>query len=232
MKHEHKVAFDFDGTVIADNIGVEFAKWLAMQSWLRIFFAIPLLPLILLLTRHPLTLKLGLNIGCYIATVFQRRSLMTLRRQFVQYYFKEKHCSVYPAAIKAIKQYAAEGKDVVVVSGSQRWLVKSALKQLGLPYVDVIGSSQRSFAGGYIIQDHCVFDKKLTMAKAKGFNPEHWEQGYTDSTQDIAMMQHCHKVYLINPSKKTLAAYSAEFEGEVIIKTWDALVENSNSVVV
>lgn len=222
MYKQCKVVFDFDGTIIPDNIGFEFNKWLIQQSPLRSLLAIIFFPLICLLALHPSSIRLGMNIGCYIATAFETRSLFQLRRQFIHDYFKENQAGVYLEAVRNIRQHLQQGEQVLVVSGSQQWLVRAALKHLGIGQVKLIGSAQGRFLGGYILTDHCILENKISMARARGFEPENWQFAYTDSVQDLPMVQFCRQVYLINPSANTTQQFNHQLNHQVNPVIWEA----------
>ena len=162
-----------------------------------------------------------MNIGCYIATVFQTRSLLQLRRQFIHDYFKEHQAGIYLDAVRTIKQYLQQGEQVVVISGSQQWLVRAALKHLGIGQVKLIGSAQARFMGGYILTDHCIMENKITMARARGFAPENWQVGYSDSTQDLHMLQFCRQIYLVNPSANTARKFNQQLNGRIHHAKWE-----------
>lgn len=222
MYKKYTVAFDFDGTIIPSNIGFEFNKWLIQQSLLRTLLAIVALPFICMLIRFPRSSRLGMNVGCYIATAFQTRPLLTLRKQFMTYYFEQHHGTIYKGALLSIRQHQIKGEHVVVISGSQQWLVRGALKHLGIANVKVIGSQQKYFLGGYVLTEHCILHNKLRMAKAANINPEHWKYGYTDSVQDTLMVKYCKDIYMVNPSHNTLRHFRSCYGEKVHANYWMA----------
>ncbi len=105
MANDYRVVFDFDGTIIPENIGYQFNKWLIQRSPVRSLLAILLFPLIFLLVINPVTIRLGMNIGCLIATMLQTDSLLRLRSQFIQQYFDSQSSPVYEEAVSTIKRY-------------------------------------------------------------------------------------------------------------------------------
>ena len=204
-RSEYCVVFDFDGTVMASNLGYEFFIWMIRQSLLRHCVAWLLSPFALLLMSNIHTIKWGMNIGCCIATIGQRRNLFMLRSEFIDYYFASGKAPVFSDAMTIINQYLARGEKILIISGSHEWILWGVIKFLKLNNgsVAVIGSSQRmSVFGSQVLDRHCYGENKLAMAKARGFDSDDWQYAYSDCLSDSTMLNASKKAFIINAKVK------------------------------
>ncbi len=198
MGIETTAVFDFDGTIVSKDTGYEFYKWLIRRSFFRTFFVVAALPVIIPLMLFPATLKRGLNIACFIATVGQTESLFALRKAFIDHYFNRVDAVAYPAALARIVQHQDQGENVLIISGCPLWLLAGVTKHIGVRGVKLIGSRQKIVMGAVVMQDHCFSSNKINMALEAGQTLASWHTGYSDSTADIPFLNHCQQAMLIN----------------------------------
>lgn len=190
--------FDFDGTIVSKDTGYEFYKWLIRKSFARTFFLFTALPVIAPLMLFPTTLKRGLNIACFIATVGQTQSLFALRKAFIVHYFSHAEAVAFPAALEQISRHQERGENVLIISGCPLWLLAGVTKHIGIRGVKLIGSRQKIVMGAVLMQDHCYSSNKINMAQKAGQTLTTWHTGYSDSTADIPFLNHCQQAVLIN----------------------------------
>lgn len=190
--------FDFDGTIVSKDTGYEFYKWLIRKSLIRTFSLFAALPVIAPLMLFPTTLKRGLNIACFIATVGQTQSLFTLRKAFIAHYFGPVNAVAFTAALEQIVRHQERGEKVLIISGCPLWLLAGVTKHIGIRGAKLIGSRQKIVMGAVVMQDHCFSSNKINMAREAGQTLTTWHTGYSDSTADIPFLNHCQQAMLIN----------------------------------
>ena len=212
MTQKPTAVFDFDGTIISKDSYYEFTKQLIRNSVLRSFFTIFSLPIIIPLVCIPSTKKWGFNIPCFIATVGQKHSLFKLRHQFIEYFLEKADVTVYQDALKDLQWHREKGEQIVIISGCPNWLLHALVKAIGIENVKIIGSKQKLFLSGLLIQHHCFGANKINMARKANQQTSLWTTGYSDSSTDIPMLNLCKKAVLINSSRSSINQFETKLK--------------------
>jgi len=220
MTQKPTTVFDFDGTIISKDSYYEFTKRRIKKSVLRSIFSILSLPIVIPLVCIPLTRKWGFSIPCFIATVGQKHSLFTLRAEFVEYFLQNPDVTVYKDALKDLQRHREEGEDIVIVSGCPKWLLHALVKAIGIKNVKIIGSKQKLFLSGLVIQHHCYGANKIEMARKANQQTSLWTTGYSDSPTDIPMLNLCEKAVLVNASESLTKRYNKKLKVPSVFKSY------------
>lgn len=220
VKNAEMVIFDFDGTLVSKDTGYEFNKWLIKKSVLRTAFLFFLSPVILLLTLSSWTRKLGFNIAYFIGTAFQSKSLFYLRGKFIDHYFNHLGGIAYIEGLQELKNHQNNGRSVIIISGSPRWLLYGFAKHVGIKQATLIGSELIVKNKALFFHQHCYGENKLTMAESFGLEPHGWVAGYSDSKADIPMLQMCAHKVLINVPEKKLNSFKKHLKGPIETRLW------------
>ena len=212
--------FDFDGTLISKDTGYEFNKWLIQQSLIRTSLMILFFPLLLLLASQAMTRRLGLNIGCFLATAFQRRSLFKLRDDFIHYYFNEAGAVAYQAGLDELRGHQKKGTAILIVSGCPHWLLHAVVKYLDIHPEKIIGSHMEIKYGSVLLKEHCYHNNKLIMAKRLGIDLNQWAIGYSDSKADMPLLSACLTKVLVNIPLRKQQIFKNSLNGNIEMRTW------------
>jgi phosphatidylglycerophosphatase C len=210
--------FDFDKTVVSMDTGSALISALIRRSLPRTAAAALAMPIAGALFLARRTRSIGISILLWIATVGDSRDdFDRLCTDFGSTFHAENPCGrTFGLVLEALREHARAGHRVVVLSGSFRPLVELIIKRLVDGRVQVIGSTVRAFGRGLIAHQHCVGEAKVKMALDHGVPDRQWNVGYSDSAADIHVLRRCKRRILVNPSRKTIAAYrralGAEFE--------------------
>lgn len=214
------VVFDFDGTLISKDTAMEFTKWLTLKSLPRTILMLAVIPIMLLLIRFSGTQKFGYNMACYISMAFQKKSLFTLRSEFIKHLFSKVGAIVYQQGLAELIDHQKKGRKVVILSGCPMWLLHGLIKYMGIKNTQVIGSKFKLVNGALLIDKHCYQSRKLTMAKQAGLNFDGWFMGYSDSQADIPFLNLCHHKVLVNASVKNTAGFEKRLSQPIHKREW------------
>jgi phosphatidylglycerophosphatase C len=214
------VVFDFDGTLVSKDTGYEFNKWLIQKSILRTVLMLAFLPIVGLLITNSCSRTFGLNIGCYIATAFQKKSLFKLRAQFIQYYFSVAGAVAYSKGLDEMSNHQKRGRSVLIISGCPHWLLHGAVKYLGIVDATIIGSRSKVAYGALLVQKHCYRKNKLEMSKDLGAEYSHWVVGYSDSKADIPMLRACVTKVLVNVAPRKIGQFKQHLSEPIEVREW------------
>ena len=110
---------------------------------------------------------------------------------------------VYRDGLAALMTHQRSGDRVVIVTGSGCDLATAFCTALGLEDVRVVGSTLRSSAGGWVVDEHCVGARKVAMLTAVGVTPP-WAVVYTDSASDLPLLRLAERRCIVNASSRTL----------------------------
>jgi len=100
-----------------------------------------------------------------------------------------------------LKNHQAAADDVVIVTGSSRIL--ALCRALGLENVQVVGSTFRPCAGGWVVNEHCAGARKVDLLAAAGVNPP-WDIVYTDSASDLPLLKLAGRRCVVNPRRRVV----------------------------
>lgn len=214
------VVFDFDGTLISKDTAMEFTKWLTLKSLPRTTLMLAVIPIMLLLIRFSGTQKFGYNMACYISMAFQKKSLFTLRSEFIKHLFSNVGAIVYQQGLAELVDHQKKGRKVVILSGCPMWLLHGLIKHIGIKDTQVIGSKFKLVNGAMVIDKHCYQSRKLAMAKQAGLSFDGWFMGYSDSQADIPFLNLCHHKVLVNASAKNTVGFKKKLSQPIHHREW------------
>lgn len=177
-------------------------------------------PLVMALAAVKSTRNFGINIFAGIATSGTRMELQPLKKEFTDHFLNSKKAYAYPEAIEEIARNQREGREILIISGTPTWLVKTVCLKIGLNDCSIIGSAQNVKHGRLKTISHCYGQNKVTMAQNHGFPPEYWETGYSDSISDLPFMRECGRRVLVNPDNKTIKTYKKHLGNRFRIVKW------------
>ncbi len=219
MQKNSVAVFDFDGTIVSKDTGVEFIKWLLKKSVIRRLLFYLFFPLWLLLSLRESTRIYGFSIIWYIATAYQLENFINLRAEFVEDYLQNSGV-VFNAALHKIKMHKDNNDDIVIISGCPLWLLREIVKALGLSRITLIGSELEFAYKGILFKKHCYSSNKLRMAKEHGLSPESWDYGYSDGTADIHWLKYCKEIHVVNPNNRKLAKFEKSISTKFNVVEW------------
>ncbi|MFD2176346.1 HAD-IB family phosphatase [Veronia pacifica] len=214
------VVFDFDGTLVSHDTGYQFFKWRIQRSPFRSLCFALFLPIILLLFLWQKTRTTGLNLILLIAMAGQKTPLIRLHKQFISKYFSDIGARIFHDGVDELKQHQASGKNVVILSGCPDWLLRGVVRHMGIRHATVIGSPCRVSCFGLVMKEHCFRENKLKIAKEHGLLECPWEAGYSDSRNDIPMLQTCTRRILINVKKNKVNAFRRALSEGIEFRQW------------
>lgn len=220
VEENETVIFDFDGTLVSKDTGYEFNKWLVQKSMLRTILMLSLFPVVGMLVTNSYTRKFGLNIGCFIATAFQYKSLFKLRSQFIHYYFNKAGAVAYAEGLDELAQHQREKRSVAIISGCPQWLLHGVVKHIGIENAKVIGSKLKVINGALLLKKHCYQANKLEMAMASGMDISTWIVGYSNSRADIPILRECSSKVLVNVPVNKLNEFRKHLEEPIQARVW------------
>lgn len=213
------VVFDFDGTLVADDTGLCFYRWLLERSRWRRALVYSSTPAIVPLLIPGWSRLFGVNVACYLSSAFQGQSLFSLREAFIRDHFGG-GAAVYAEGLEELRQHQLAGRDVLIISGSPRWLLHGVIKYLGLRDCTLIASECEITGSGLLLREHCFSGHKVVMARRRGFDPSSWVIGYTDSRADIPMLEYCRTRVLINGSSRSEQHFRGRFGDTLQTRHW------------
>jgi phosphatidylglycerophosphatase C len=216
---QETVVFDFDGTLVADDTGLCFYRWLLADSRWRRALLYSSTPAIAPLLIPEASRLFGVNVACYLSSAFQGQSLFALREAFIRDHFGG-GAVVYAEGLEELRHQQRVGRKVLIISGSPRWLLHGVLKYLGLRDCTLIASECEITGGGLLLREHCFSAHKVVMARRRGFDPGAWVVGYTDSAADIPMLEHCRTRVLINASSRREQHFRGRFGDTLQTRKW------------
>ena len=211
--------FDFDGTLVADDTGLSFYRWLLARSRWRRALLYSSTPAIAPLLIPEASRLFGVNVACYLSSAFQVQSLFALRDAFIRDHFGG-GALVYADGVEELRRHQRSGRHVLIISGSPRWLLHGVLKHLGLRGCTLIASECEITGSGLLLREHCFSAHKIVMARRRGFDPDSWVAGYTDSPADIPMLERCRTRVLINGSSQRERHFRRRFGDTLQTRQW------------
>ncbi len=220
MNNEKIAVFDFDGTIVSKDTGLEFYKWMISRSPLRFSLFILFSPLAFFLMIFRSSRTVGFSIISYIATAFQSESIFRIRTKFIDHYFNEAGAVVFDDALEKIRMHQNMGHQLIIISGCPQWLLKCVTNKLGLRNIILIGSSQSVYKKGVLFMRHCFSINKVSMAKERGLQLENWYYGYSDGIADIYWLKYCEEIYVINPSQKKYKKFNEAINTKFSVEKW------------
>ncbi len=213
------VIFDFDHTVVSIDTAVTFHEWLIRRSVWRSCMMVPAYPVMQLLRKFEKTHIHGLNIGCFVATLFQLDRLSELREEFVDRHFLARS-NLFPAALDAMHEHKRQGREIVVISGCPAWILETVIEALALPVDKVIASDCAPGYQAMLLSDLCYGHEKLRFAMANGLDLAACHSCYSDSLSDIPILDCARYPFLVNLPSHTKTQLPVSLANRVDWLSW------------
>lgn len=198
------VVFDMDGTLLSsDSTKIWITKQLKSHPF-RLLSAIVVMPVAIPLMKFKKHRLLGISIFLWIATYGLNKQ--QLEEKFKIFAIEIKNNSIpnlywFKDAISELNAHLAQGRQIVIATGSPELLTKELLKSIDLD-VTYVGTTLKNKAGGWIGEIHCINEEKVRRLHSIGINHE-WFATYTDDIKnDYPILINSKYPYLINAHKQ------------------------------
>lgn len=193
--------FDLDGTILA---GDSTGRWILRRlrgSPMRILATLVVaLPAVLLLAV-PSCRKIGGSVLLWVASVgLDATALRASFAEFAEHMDDGAHRAWRRGALGRLSDHLGSGDPVIVVTAAPVELAQAVIAKLGYP-VTVVGSRLRKFAGGWVLADHCRHRRKCSALAEAGYG-EGWAFAYTDSLDDLPLLDRAGRSFVINPGNR------------------------------
>ena len=195
--------FDFDRTIVRSDFFKAFNRMLLREHWCRAAATVAAAPVLGLLWIPAATRWLAASGFLWIGTVGLSRAEFARR---VSTYVDRRlptdgavPAVAHQQALEAIASHRRAGDRVVIVTAAAVDLVAETCVRLGFPDIEIVGSTLRPWAGGIVGDEHCYGRDKVRMLMSRGLPPP-WTYVYTDSADDLPMLERGQHRYLVNPS--------------------------------
>lgn len=194
--------FDLDGTLLD---GDSTALWLwdrVKRSPLRALAVLAAAPIAGPMVALPRTRRLGASILLWIATVgLSERGLMASCQAFGDSFRAGGNAlSWRKGSMTVLDDHLTRGDRVVVVTAAPVILAQALIGPLGHP-IEVIGTSLKRRAGGWVADIHCRHQRKC-QALAEAGHGAHWGYAYTDSLDDLPLLRGAEKPVIVKGGEK------------------------------
>jgi len=198
------VIFDLDRTLINCHSFAGLLNSLLLRDWWRVGGVVAASPLLLPLWAAPRLRPAALWGLLWCATVGlsekEFASLVVAHARRLA-----GGSAVYRDGLNTLLAHQRCGDRVVIVTGSSSDLAAAFCEAIGLEDVRVVGSTLRSRAGGWVVEDHCVGGHKVKMLTAAGVTPP-WAVVYTDSASDLPLLRLAERRRVVNARPAALRA--------------------------
>lgn len=194
--------FDLDGTLLD---GDSTALWLwdrVKRSPLRALAVLAAAPIAGPMVALPRTRRLGASMLLWIATVgLSERGLMASCQAFGDSFRAGGNAlSWRKGGMTVLDDHLTRGDRVVVVTAAPVILAQALIGPLGHP-IEVIGTSLKRRAGGWVADIHCRHQRKC-QALAEAGHGAHWGYAYTDSLDDLPLLRGAEKPVIVKGGEK------------------------------
>lgn len=226
-----QIFFDFDGTIINQDTGFTFYKWLLLQSFWRSLGFIICLPILVFLrllaffTNAASIKKAGLNLVCIIATFNKQQRINQLIDSFIQTYTQKP--IFFEEAINTIQKHLSQGDEVIIVSGCPDFLLNRLLEYTAIDGVILIGSTMRLSTMGLLIETHCYERNKLNCIRSNGLRINETDWLYTDSLSDWPLAKKVNTTFLVNAHFVTILIARFLSKRKIFLLEWIKPVKKS-----
>jgi phosphatidylglycerophosphatase C len=214
--------FDFDKTIVSKDTGGAFIASIIHRSWLRVALAGLATPFAFALIARRTTRKWGISVYLWIGTCgLSEGELRAMCASFAEAFFDPPIGGrAFAAALDALREQDAAGRQLVVMSGSFDWLVRDILSRIAPGQYTIVASTHRRFMWGFVVDELCVGQQKVQMALSAEVPNGPWDAGYSDSPWDIPMLRNCRTRYVVNPSNRTMEHFKSVFGADFNVVRW------------
>lgn len=193
--------FDLDGTLLdGDSTGL----WLwnrVRRSPLRALMTFAVAPVVAPMVAIPRTRRAGASALLWIATVgLCEKGLRASLDQFGEAFRRGESALAWrPGGLAALNAHLAHGDRVVVVTAAPALLAQALIAPLGHP-IEVLGTSLKPRAGGWVADIHCRNQRKC-QALAEAGHGARWTYAYTDSLDDLPLLRGAERPVIVKGGK-------------------------------
>lgn len=193
--------FDLDGTLLdGDSTGL----WLwnrVRRSPLRALMALAVAPIAAPMVAIPRTRRAGASVLLWIATFgLSEKGLRASLNQFGETFRRGDGALSWRAGgLTALNEHLAHGDRVVIVTAAPALLAQALIAPLGRP-IEVLGTSLKPCAGGWIADIHCRNQRKC-QALAEAGHGARWTYAYTDSLDDLPLLRGAEQPVIVKGGK-------------------------------
>ncbi|WP_297512964.1 haloacid dehalogenase-like hydrolase [uncultured Caulobacter sp.] len=193
--------FDLDGTLLD---GDSTALWLwdrMRRSPPRALAMLAIAPIAVPMVAIPRTRRAGASILLWIATVgLRERDLQASCEAFGERFRAGTSALSWRAGgLAALRDHLTRGERVVVVTAAPAVLAKALIGPLGEP-IEVLGTSLKRRAGGWVADVHCRNQRKC-QALAEAGHGARWAYAYTDSLDDLPLLRAAERPVIVKGGK-------------------------------
>jgi phosphatidylglycerophosphatase C len=218
--------FDLDKTLLSADSTVTWMRGLLQASPWKLPAVLVVFPVAVVLLHLPSARRIGASILLWIATfgldqVALKRSMDAFATLFEQ---GLRSLRWFDDGIGELKDHIARGHRVVVVTAAPQWLAERLLMAFGGD-LQVIGSSLRRVANGWVVQRHCRGIEKCHMLLDAGYGAA-WRWAYSDSEDDAPMLACAKEAFLVNASAKIQRRAAARGVPRAVVVRWQASAAN------
>jgi len=213
--------FDLDHTLVRGDSFAAFNLYLLVRSWWRFALALTLTPIVGVLLISSRTRVAAVSIFIWCGTVgLSEADLHRLMDEHVARRFASGSNRVCRQAVRALHEHQREGARVFVATGCVAALAERVCRHIGIEAVDVVGSSLRRYAGGWVAERHCFGPEKVAMLRERGATPRYsWV--YTDSSVDLPLLEGGDRRFLVNPTARGRRRVLRSLGNDVEVVAWD-----------
>nr|WP_295110072.1 haloacid dehalogenase-like hydrolase [uncultured Caulobacter sp.] len=193
--------FDLDGTLLnGDSTGL----WLwerVKRSPLRALAVLAAAPVAAPMVIMPRTRRAGASILLWIATAgLNEQKLRESCARFGEAFRAGgSSLSWRTGGMTALQAHLRAGDRVVVVTAAPAILAQALIGPLGHP-IEVLGTSLKPRAGGWVADIHCRNQRKC-QALAEAGHGEQWAYAYTDSLDDLPLLRGAERPVIVKGGK-------------------------------
>ncbi|WP_159981279.1 haloacid dehalogenase-like hydrolase [Novosphingobium sp. 18052] len=194
--------FDLDGTILTHD---STARWIAVRlrrSPLRWLVSGMVAVLALPLLAVPQCRKVAGSMLLWVASFgMDEAGLHRSFAAFADELWAGKATACRQGAIARLKCHVAEGDRIVVVTAAPLPLAQAIVGHLGIRVV-TLGSRLERRAGGWVLADHCRNRRKCAALAEAGYGSG-WSFAYSDSLDDLPLLEGAEHPFLVNASSRT-----------------------------
>lgn len=190
--------FDLDGTLLTTDSTALWMLGLITKSWRRTAVAVVCAPIALALLLIPSWRKVGATAFLRIAARdLNQASLEESMDAFARRFHDQLLGLRWRAeGIRVLQQHLENGHRVVVVTAAPVLLATRLLAPWA-SRIEIIGSELQKRENGWTCTYHCRGQEKCHALERAGFGRQ-WDYAYSDSLDDLPMLQGAREAYMIN----------------------------------
>jgi phosphatidylglycerophosphatase C len=179
------VVFDMDGTLVHGDSTAQIIRQLLRRHWWRRLSALGIAPIGFALMAFPVSRRVGVSLFLWIATAGLSQPAL---HAAVDNFVRARRPRRIETSIAALQSELDAGNDVVIATGAFQSLAERVMAELQLRgSVRVIGSTIRSFAGGFIAHVQANGAYKLNRLAEQGVHPP-FDRAWSDSALDLPLL--------------------------------------------